>query len=285
MTSRNCVWTLNNYTTTEVDFIKLWDCKYLVFGFEVGDEGTPHLQGYVEWKSSKRFTTMKNMNKRIHWEKRRGTAKQASDYCKKDGKFFEKGEISKQGERTDVQEVAGMVVEGMNNFEISEVVPEAIIKFGRGIELLRYVRQADRETKPNVMWYWGLTGVGKTEKATEYTPTYYIKDGTQWWNGYEQQETIIIDDFDGRWPFRDLLRLLDRYPYQGQTKGGYVKINSNNIIITCEFPPDKFWEGNTLNQITRRIDKIKEVILAGTSGSDVAEVEGNTIPQLHMSSS
>jgi len=54
-----------------------------------------------------------------------------------------------------------------------------------------------------------------------------------------------------------LLRLLDKYPYQGQIKGGYVKINSN-IIITCEFPPEYFWKGNELAQITRRINKIFE---------------------------
>lgn len=108
-------------------------------------------------------------------------------------------------------------------------------------------------------------------QPVEKHKTYYIKDGTQWWDEYEQQEAIIIDDFDGKWPFRDLLRLLDRYPYQGQFKGGYVPINSPFIYITCEHPPDWFWgpmakapltgdrSANELAQMLRRIDEIVHV--------------------------
>ena len=44
-----------------------------------------------------------------------------------------------------------------------------------------------------------------------------IKDGTQWWYQYEGQEAVVIDDFDKKWPFRDLLRPLDRYPNQGSS--------------------------------------------------------------------
>jgi len=41
--SRNFVFTLNNYTTEEVELVKEWDCKYLIFGKEIGESGTPHL--------------------------------------------------------------------------------------------------------------------------------------------------------------------------------------------------------------------------------------------------
>lgn len=98
-----------------------------------------------------------------------------------------------------------------------------------------------------------------------------------WWDGYEQQEAIIIDDFDGKWPYRDLLRLLDRYPYQGQYKGGYVKINSPYIYITCEYSPSFFWRGNEFAQIHRRLSEIKHLGPTGaTNVTDVTEVAGNT---------
>jgi hypothetical protein len=68
----------------------------------------------------------------------------------------------------------------------------------------------------------------------------------------------VIDDFDGKWPYRDLLRLLDRYVYQGQIKGGYVHINSDYIIITCEHRPEEYWSGNELTQVRRRLDCVHE---------------------------
>jgi len=101
-----------------------------------------------------------------------------------------------------------------------------------------------------------------------------------WWDGYEQQEAIIIDDFDGKWPYRDLLRLLDRYPYQGQFKGGYFKVNSPYIYITCEFAPSYFWQGNEYAQVFRRLKEVKYVpppgIRMATNVTDVTEVAGNT---------
>ena len=105
-----------------------------------------------------------------------------------------------------------------------------------------------------------------------------MKDGTPWWDGYTNQDVILIDDFDGKWPFRDLLRLLDRYPYQGQIKGGYVKINSPHIYITCEFPPaDIYQPGNELNQIIRRLD----IILQCNENHTISEIDKTYIANIN----
>jgi len=74
----------------------------------------------------------------------------------------------------------------------------------------------------------------------------YSKDNTPWWDGYRQQQVIMIDDFEDDIPYRTLLKMIDRYQYQGQIKGGYVHINSPQMVITCEFPPSHFWSGNKL---------------------------------------
>lgn len=266
MSSRNTCFTLNNYTEEEYKSITNWDCKYLIVGKEVGEQGTPHLQGYVEWNGSKRLSTLKKINGRIHWENRKGTAKQAADYCKKENNFFEKGELSIQGKRTDLQIVGEKVINKIPIREIAQEHPDVFIKYHKGIQRLKEVLYTDRTECPEVHWRWGASGTGKTRFCIERHPNHYIKDGTIWWDGYEQQEAIIIDDFDGRWNYRDLLRLLDRYKYQGQTKGGYIKINSPFIYITCEYPPEHFWSENELDQVTRRLNSISQIV------ADVAEV-------------
>jgi len=187
----------------------------------------------------------------------------------------EQGTPKQQGKRSDIHDVCELLDEKVPLNEIARNHPSAFVKHAKGFHAYKFATQVDRVSKPYVEWRWGTTGTGKTKGAIDKHPeSFYIKDGTQWWDGYEQQDAIIIDDFDGRWPFRDLLRLLDWNPYQGQTKGGYVKINSPHIYITCEFEPSTYWGGNALAQVLRRIDKVEHLATAAT------EVAGNTIQPL-----
>nr|WGN90636.1 replication associated protein [Banfec virus 6] len=275
---RNVCFTLNNYSEDEATEIQGYSCKYLVVGRE--NQGTPHLQGYFEFKNPKRLETLKKFNPRIHWENRKGSAEQASNYCKKgdqsheewkslgtkgpnfglNADFYEDGEISQQGKRNDLVEIAELIInDKAEMMDIAIEYPSQFIRYHKGIEKLKNLTLKDRSDPSIITWLWGKSGVGKTRFAVEKHSSHYIKDGTQWWDGYNQEEAIIIDDFDGRWPFRDLLRLLDRYKYQGQTKGAYIKINSPFMYITCEFPPEEIWADNELTQILRRVTHVTEV--------------------------
>lgn len=106
MTSRNYCWTLNNYTEQEIEFFKnpdlLESLNYHVFGIEIGESGTPHLQGYTVFKKPLRQVAVKKLfnTERIHLSQRQGTHTQASEYCKKDGNFFEHGRIHSVGKRS-----------------------------------------------------------------------------------------------------------------------------------------------------------------------------------------
>lgn len=265
---RGWCFTLNNYTAKDWEYCKSTlsnECSYICVGREMGESKTPHLQGYIEYENARRGKAMRKLFEgRAHWEARKGTPKQASEYCTKEGDYYCNGWISEQGKRTDLEDVAALVEAKASFKQIALSHPTTWIKYHKGIKDLvkaqgGFYDMKHRTTKPKVIWRWGLTGVGKTKGARDGHSTFYIKDGTQWWDGYEQQEAIIIDDFDGHWPFRDLLRLLDHEPYQGQFKGGYVPVNSPFIYITCEYAPTHFWTGNELDQVNRRIDDILEI--------------------------
>lgn len=109
---KNYVFTLNNPTPAEVESLtSTWEqhYTYLVFGREVGDSGTPHLQGYFSLITRKRLNQARTCPglQRAHLEVMRGTSAQATAYCKKEGDYEEFGEAprSKQGSRSDFEDL------------------------------------------------------------------------------------------------------------------------------------------------------------------------------------
>ncbi len=77
---------------------KLEEVKYIIIGIEICPKTKKeHYQGYMEFNEQIRFSKLKKLQPKTHFENRKGTALQASDYCKKDGNFFIFGEISHQG--------------------------------------------------------------------------------------------------------------------------------------------------------------------------------------------
>ena len=88
---RRMCFTLNNYTDEEIQRIHEYrnTDKFLIcYGLEVGEQGTPHVQGYAEFKNPKKFNTVKNLFPRAHIERAKGSRKQNIEYCSKDGEFF-----------------------------------------------------------------------------------------------------------------------------------------------------------------------------------------------------
>nr|WAE42361.1 MAG: replication associated protein [Cressdnaviricota sp.] len=92
--SRRWCYTLNNYTVEQKSqlFTLFSKEKYFIQGEEIGESGTHHLQGYVEFKNQKDLNFLKKINNKIHWEKSKGNRQANTDYCSKDDKFEEKKE-------------------------------------------------------------------------------------------------------------------------------------------------------------------------------------------------
>ena len=60
--------------------------KYYIFGRETGENGLKHLQGYIEFTKQVTLNQIKSFFNcpTMHVEKRRGTQREAIDYCKKE---------------------------------------------------------------------------------------------------------------------------------------------------------------------------------------------------------
>lgn len=264
MSSRNWCYTLNNPTNGDEITVQNFTCKYNVFGREKGANGTPHLQGYVEWNSAKTLEQLKKYNAKIHWEKRRGTQEQAVTYCKKDGNFWENKpfEPNEPGKRTDIEIVKEAIKNGNSMGQIIELTNS--YQALRCAELLFKYIEGERE-KPMVMWHWGKPGTGKTftarRLAREHGHIPYMSMGNlKWWDGYDNHQWVIIDDLrPGDIQFNYLLRLLDEYPLRVEVKGGSRNFVAKYITVTsCLHPKDFVPANENPAQLIRRIDEIQE---------------------------
>lgn len=233
------------------------DVVYLVFGREKGVQETPHLQGFISFGKRKSLAQVRRLvSSRAHFEVARGSPKQAADYCKKDDDFEEFGVIPRgQGERTDLAACIKAIKEGKSLREIAEEHPSTVLRYGSGVQRLRMFVRPERKSPPEIWTLWGKTGTGKTRRVWEFADVsqLWCHPGDRWFDGYDGQDAVLFDDFDGSWfKLSYLLKLLDRYVFQVPVKGGYTWWAPKTIYLTSNLNPTD-WYGSAHEEHKRAL--------------------------------
>lgn len=241
--------TLNNYTVelkeTLLKLVEDGTISYAMFGEEVGERGTPHLQGHLELPKRLRLSQLKRvLGNQYHLEVRRGSFEASEEYCSKEGTEVTRvgRRVSKgSGARTDLEHLRVALVQGMPLVEISNEFFASYIRYRRSIVAFKNLHAKKRNWVTSVIVYHGKTGTGKTravyDNATSLSNV-WVYPGNGWFDGYEGQPVVLFDDFHGgefKLPY--LLKLLDRYPMQVPVKGDFVSWVPEEIYITSNINP------------------------------------------------
>lgn len=169
-----------------------------------------------------------------------------------------------QGTRTDLLAVSDAIVGGATEGDIASKYPCTFIKYTRGINRLLTLQTIPRTQPPEVILCYGLTGTGKTKYAYDTYPQLYRKPcDTRWFDRYQGQETLLLDDFGGKMSKMTLLyvlQLLDRYPLLVEAKGVYIDLQATTIIITTNHHPRMWYDYDkrepNYDALKRRIHKV-----------------------------
>lgn len=232
--------------------------KYLVYQWEVAPTtGALHIQAYLECQTRVDQHTIRSTWPGAHIERRAGPRDAARDYCKKaDSRmagttWIEYGTWvpSAQGRRNDILGLRDRLRAGASDFQLLEddVTTSAWFRHGRMVDRARLAYTTRTRTKPDLVIYYGDAGSGKTSRAhaealAEFQSEPYFKSmGDSWWDGYMGEACIIIDEFTGWLPIEALNRLVDRFPYRGATKGGFVGLNPKRVVLTSNTGPKQWW--------------------------------------------
>lgn len=259
--------------------------RYLCFGEEkCPTTGRPHLQGFICYTKPTllRDAQAEDFDNRAALKVARGTVDQNIEYCSKDGIFTEFGDrpVSQSG---TVEQLVDDIKSNKTTVErVVLEMPNMYHRYGRTLERAQDLVLANRvrDFIPTVHWLYGPTGCGKTRKAVELAgeSVYWYKQSDRGWqDGYFGQSSLIIDDFRGSIPYDELLRMLDRYPYELSRRGRMpVPLLAKTIIITSSLPPEQVYkrrnEQDSIAQLLRRITHLKNM------GEEVGGWQGNIEP-------
>lgn len=240
---------------------------YVAYQLERGAEGTYHLQGYLECRNRVRMSQLKKLRGLggAHFEFRRGTQEEANQYAlKTDDPTYRAGPWvhgklaeQKQGKAktTASATLVKRVREGASDLQLWDEFPGLMLIHHRGASVARSVfRKPDRDMMPSVFVFCGTPGTGKSRTAHQIAnylgsvfrvPT--AKSSGLYWDGYEQQDVIILDDFNGNRCKPDFFKqLCDRYPFSVPVhQRGNVNFNSRYIFITSNYAPRFWWSKMT----------------------------------------
>jgi len=297
--------TINNPKDEHFDPNTFWPTLSRHFGkidggvYQIERARTTHVQGCFHTDQKYRVLTMKN---KMRSKALKGWIRPCSDYdasvkyCSKPetrvaGPFWygdcksETQTGKRQGKRTDLDAVAQCINEGGKLLKVAQQHPSAFIKYHTGIAAFMALvnEKPPRTTMTELYIYWGVAGAGKShrahEEATAYGSVYTLPTAKEanvvWWRGYEGQDSVIIDDYNGWLAITELFKLVDKYEHKVRTHGDvFVQFVSRRIYITSNvawqlwYAKEFMKEGSWKQAFERRITKCIEFTAAFNAPTD-----------------
>ena len=277
--------TLNNPVLDVLEIcaiFELLDVKY-IWQFEIGDNGTPHVQAFIEFSKKKRFSYVRrrmddNGIGGCHLENCHGRVN-GINYCRKEdtrteGPFTNLSDYeldqAGQGRRRDLEKLKADIEDGKSRLNIAQTHFSAFLMYNNGITKYQQLLQRPRDFKTKVLYLEGEPGTGKSRlalnigklmrKPQREDGDIYYKNSGKWWDHYENDTTVIWDDFRGcDYRLSELLKLMDRYPYKVENKGGMLEFNSTLLILTSNVMFNLLYHSGN-EPIKRRIDLYLHVV-------------------------
>lgn len=148
-----------------------------------------------------------------------------------------------QGTRTDLIAFRDAIIAGKSDIDLYMEYPSEMFKYPLMPARLRATFAPKRDWVPEVHVYFGAAGTGKSRRAHELAPGAYRKVSGLWWDLYQGESDVIMDDFYGvgHMDYTEFLKFTDRYDYMAQVKGAMIRVNPKRIFITSNSHPEQWY--------------------------------------------
>ena len=264
--SRNWCFTDNKCIDWTLMYDDLPDTiRYIAWGKEIAPTtGKDHHQGWIQMVNPKDLGPMRKMfaayGCSVHLEQCKGSELQNDEYCSKDKNVTKLGKFKTQGQRSDLESIKKKIDEGGTMYEIAQDYFGDYVRYNSGF--VKYKQLVEKENSRNfrhvtVEIHKGATGTGKTRAC--YCPGSFMVhgDSLKWWDGYEGEKTLVIDEYSNQISLTELLGILDGYQKRLPIKGGFTYAMWTKVQITTnldDLHEKAKWEHKMA--LERRITKV-----------------------------
>lgn len=151
----------------------------------------------MNFKKPTRAAVFKRFDKRIHYEKVSRTEDKAAGYCLKEetrleGPFEFGIKPVRRSSKADWDEVRKHAIAG----DLEKIPSHIFVQHYGNLRAVAKDYAIKGPECPHLrgIWIYGKTGVGKSRYARKHWPDYYAKDCNKWWDGYQGEANVIMDD-------------------------------------------------------------------------------------------
>jgi len=252
--SRAWVFTVNNYTEEYINGLNVLlqsskNITHLIVGKETGENGTPHLQGYIRFSSPLPLNCVSRKIPGAYLDIANAHPYKNYVYCSKQGDVvIDFGDFSntQQKNGNKLREVYESmwedIKEGKQETYIGDTYPQFYFKHLNSIRSAIIRNQVclppwSGDLTSKNLWIHGPTGCGKSRWAHNQVPNEYIffKNKNKWWDGYDssRHKIVLIEDFltDGKLLENYMKIWADRYSFQAEVKGGTILVHPSQYIL------------------------------------------------------
>lgn len=296
-TQKNWCGTWNNPDLADEQFCEYLkmllgdDIQYFIFQREIAPTtGTHHIQWFVIFANRKNFNTVKSIMPRgSHIEPCKGNAVENRTYCsKRDTQYsspYEGGEFVQERQRTDMNNIIALAKSGASDTELLELYPSQTFMYQKRIQELRRTFKKEEFSKRcrnvEVFFYYGVTGTKKTTRILKQhgLQNCFVVDnyGTFMFDGYEHQQVIILDEYEGQEKMiTKLNKILEPNPYKMNIKGGVVWACYDKVYFISNLSFDELYKELRLTRpkiYDAFYRRIHHIIRVDERGNEIKEKE------------
>lgn len=284
---KSCNWcfTLNNYTDEDLKRIDTYhqghSDSFIIYGKEKGESGTPHLQGYIHLPQPRAFTAIKRIVPTAHIEKAKGTPAENITYCSKEGDVTKYGQTPMtQQQKNQMKAKRFIDLAKAGDFKtIEEEMPAKYAQQYRTMHQIAtdHMKKPEDLPEPCGIWIYGETGCGKTTAARTNYGSYFSKPCNKWWDGYQGEDCVIIEDMDpNHSKLAYHLKLwTDKWSFTAEVKGGTRSLRPKKVIVTSQHSIEEVFasEGEAAIEAIKRRCKVIHMHKDFPAASELSESE------------